>query len=143
MICPVCAYDDDAPVTEIYKVELTGFALDSLNKTGTNSKINRRYKGVYSKYLRHLRKHVESVPTAEDKRRVMITRQYGKGKSGRWKRDYDYGNLVGGCKPLLDAMTELGFIVDDRPSMLSDYYFQERSPTGVDNIVIIIEEGTF
>lgn len=37
----------------------------------------------------------------------------------------DQGNLVGGCKPLLDALKDLGAITDDSPKWLKDTYVNE------------------
>lgn len=85
-----------------------------------------------------LLQHGKHIPKATAKRRVLITRQWGKGK-----RAYDYGNMVGGCKPLLDAMTRTNLIVDDRPSMLAEYYFQEKAPSGIPSLSIVIEDGEF
>jgi hypothetical protein len=49
------------------------------------------------------------------KRRVVITR-YGK--------TLDYGNLVGGAKPLVDALVHEGVLYDDSPTYLADTYLQ-------------------
>lgn len=61
------------------------------------------------------------IPVAKKKRRVTITRIYS--KHGRRR---DRGNLVGGCKMVLDAMTRAGLIVDDREEYVEDHYRQER-----------------
>ena len=73
------------------------------------------------------------IPDATSRRRVSITRRY----SGRAKR-MDRGNMIGGCKPLLDAMTRMGLIVDDREEFLQDHYYQIRSE--VNEVEICIEE---
>lgn len=39
--------------------------------------------------------------------------------------ELDYGNLVGGCKPLLDALVREGLIFDDSPTWLDDAYAQK------------------
>ena len=36
----------------------------------------------------------------------------------------DYGNLVGGCKPLVDALVKTKLLVDDNPTNLRDHYRQ-------------------
>ena len=51
----------------------------------------------------------------------VVRRVYG----GR-HREMDYANLVGGCKPLIDCLTELAIIVDDSPSHFKCEYIQER-----------------
>jgi hypothetical protein len=55
-------------------------------------------------------------------------------------RTLDYGNLVGGCKPLLDAMKQNGLIVDDSPKWIEDEYFQENCKTGFERTEIEIKE---
>lgn len=43
-------------------------------------------------------------------------------------REFDYGNLVGGFKPVLDCLTELNVIEDDRPACFKADYQQVRGP---------------
>jgi hypothetical protein len=50
-----------------------------------------------------------------------ITRIY----SGR-NRELDYANLVGGAKPLVDALIDAGIIKDDGPKYFLCDYHQER-----------------
>ena len=50
-------------------------------------------------------------------------------------RKLDYDNLVGGCKPILDALKKLGAIVDDKPGMVDVTYSQQ----GASEIGTIIE----
>ena len=38
----------------------------------------------------------------------------------------DVGNMVGGCKALVDAMVNVGILVDDSPEFCSIYYRQMR-----------------
>ena len=68
----------------------------------------------------------------DKKRQVKITRFS--------TRLLDYGNLVGGCKPLLDAMKLSGLIVDDAPKWINDEYFQEKCKRGFERTEIIIQE---
>lgn len=42
------------------------------------------------------------------------------------RRELDFGNLVGGAKPIPDAMIEMGVIVDDRPANFHCSYVQQR-----------------
>ncbi len=42
------------------------------------------------------------------------------------KRILDYGNLVGGCKPVPDALIRLGWLVDDSPSWCKIHYDQVK-----------------
>jgi len=46
------------------------------------------------------------------------------------KRTLDYGNLVGGAKPVLDALVREGVIHDDSPRWVHELYLQERARTG-------------
>lgn len=55
---------------------------------------------------------------AHEKRSVSITRYS--------KKELDFGNLVGGCKPLLDALKRACLIVDDNKEWLQDGYTQEK-----------------
>ena len=41
------------------------------------------------------------------------------------QRKYDYDNLVGGMKPLLDALRKEGFIYDDNPDSILVNYHQK------------------
>lgn len=46
------------------------------------------------------------------------------------KGTLDYGNLVGGCKVLIDRLVNLGLIVDDSPQWLTESYDQRRCAKG-------------
>lgn len=58
-------------------------------------------------------------PTGPGKRRVTITRHSS--------RLLDVDNLVGGCKPVIDAMVKLGWLVDDSPEHVVVTYHQAKS----------------
>lgn len=61
-------------------------------------------------------------PHAATRAHVTITRHgYG---------TLDQDNLIGGCKPLIDALTTAGFIVDDSPRWLQADYHQVKVPRG-------------
>ncbi len=66
---------------------------------------------------------------------MTITRYYGKGK-----RAFDAKNFQGGCKPLLDTLTNFGALYDDSELWCEDHYQQLRSPDGTDSIEVKIEE---
>lgn len=60
-------------------------------------------------------------PQAVGRRSVRIVRRY------RTKRtELDHDNLVGGCKPLVDALVRVGLIEDDTPALVTVTYEQER-----------------
>lgn len=67
-------------------------------------------------------------------RRVLITRYYGTDE-----RLFDYANLVGGCKPLLDALVLEGLLFDDRVKWCEDHYRQE-SHASLRGAGIMVEE---
>lgn len=68
-------------------------------------------------------------------KRVVITRYWAKRQ-----RAFDHANLVGGAKPLVDAMVRVGLLVDDSPEWFEGYYRQARDPDGRGWTVIVIEE---
>ena len=43
-------------------------------------------------------------------------------------RIIDYGNFVGGAKPIPDCLKRLGYIVDDSPRWWTCEYVQQRAP---------------
>lgn len=79
------------------------------------------------------------IPRAKEKRRARFTRFY----AGR-KQRRDFGNLVGGCKTLLDALVREGLLVDDDPDHVEDYYHQERveprTSAFATHVTIVLEE---
>jgi hypothetical protein len=74
------------------------------------------------------------APEAGKPRRVQVRRLY----SGR-KKQRDMGNLIGGLKPVIDALKWSGWIVDDSPAWVEVHYSQERVASG-DGTLITIEE---
>lgn len=69
------------------------------------------------------------------RRRVTFTRCY----AGR-DREMDRANMIGGMKPVLDAMVRAGLLVDDSPKWLDDRYEQQRVGKGEDGLRVLIEE---
>lgn len=74
------------------------------------------------------------IPKATQKRRLTITRFV---TSERYR--LDRGNLVGGCKPLLDAAVKAQLIRDDREGDLDDHYHQAIDPRD-SRVEIIVED---
>lgn len=132
MNCIACNYDPTLCVENTYSIHIDQSA-QSLNAVGVNSKNNRGYRGARNRWKRKLASY-EALPKATSYRRIYFTRYWGKGK-----RAYDYGNLVGGFKPLLDEIVRAGYLIDDSPKHCSEYYSQYKSTTGVDYVVITIE----
>jgi len=69
----------------------------------------------------------------KEKKRVEITR-YSPSKL------LDFGNLVGGCKPLLDAMKNVGLIYDDSIAYIQDTYTQLKCSKGMEKTIVKISE---
>lgn len=67
-------------------------------------------KFVHDQVVKELRRHWPK------KRRILIE------VTARVPRRYDYGNLVGGYKPLLDALQWAGWMVTDHVNWLRDIY---------------------
>ncbi len=67
-----------------------------------------------------------------ERRRIVITR-YG-------ARVLDYDNLVGGAKPLVDAIRRSELIEDDRPACVDLEYNQNKCPKKDERTVITITE---
>jgi hypothetical protein len=133
MTCKGCDYNPGLCIQNTYTLVIQRSA-QSLNSVGVNSKNNRGYRGARNRWKRELKKY-ENLPKAKAYRRIFFTRFWGKGK-----RAYDYGNLVGGFKPLLDEIVRAGLLLDDSPKHCSEYYRQYKSPDGVDHVVVVIED---
>jgi Holliday junction resolvase RusA-like endonuclease len=65
-------------------------------------------------------KNEHGITNATSKRRVILTRIYA---NAVYRRDQD--NLVGGMKPVIDAMRRQKLLVDDTPDDIEAYYRQE------------------
>jgi hypothetical protein len=65
-----------------------------------------------------------------------IVRIYGHGK-----RELDYGNLVGGAKPIPDCLKDFGVIKDDKPENFHCDYTQRHDPSieGYKTLIILWE----
>lgn len=133
MICSACDFDPDAVVKTSYTIILHANA-QSLNVVGTNGKNAHAYRKARNRWKRLLQPY-NHLPKATGHRRIHFTRFWGKGK-----RAFDYGNLVGGFKPLLDMLVADGHLVDDKPKFCSEYYRQYKAPDGKEHVVIVIEE---
>jgi len=108
----------------------------SQNVLATNKGASRhRYRKLRDDYTTMLRgyRRLYRIPEALGRRRVFIDRVFnGRGRA------YDRGNLVGGCKPLLDALVAVGLLVDDAPTFLEDHYSQRRGDEP--GVVVRLEE---
>lgn len=95
-----------------------------------------RHRKRWAQVLRiHLRGMIPAAPWV--KAWCRITRIYG-GRS----RDFDFGNLVGGAKPVPDALIELGVIADDNPRQFACEYVQRKAMPGEECGTMIEMEAT-
>jgi hypothetical protein len=79
---------------------------------------------------------VHRIPLATGPRRLVARRQY----SGR-EQERDRINLIGGYKPVIDAMVLEGLLVDDAPRWLDDSYAQERVAKGnLSGVLFVMED---
>jgi len=134
--CVACGYDYEAVVTNRYEFAIP-VGIPSQTKLGANTpgRGGGIYRGYRRRFARAIAKADLDIPAAKGFRRVFITRLWGKGK-----RAYDWGNLVGGCKPLVDEIVGAGLLVDDRPSACQIFYDQGKSEDGKDWTSIVLEE---
>jgi hypothetical protein len=130
----MCRYDPDAVVTATWSKTIESY-VPTLNSIGTNSKNNHDYRKWRRRWENELGEWLKSIPPALNYRRVTITRHYG-----LKKRPYDRRNFEGGCKPLLDTLTNFGAIYDDSETWCQDHYRQTKSPDGIDRVEVVIEE---
>jgi hypothetical protein len=107
----------------------------TFNSIGLNSKNNHKYRGWRKAWEIGFGPWLQTLPPALKYRRVTITRLYGKGK-----RPFDRRNFAGGCKPLLDTLTNFGALYDDSELWCEDHYQQLKSPDGKDYVEVKIEE---
>lgn len=59
----------------------------------------------------------------------------------RGPRTLDHDNLVGGCKPLVDALVKVGLLADDRPGLATVTYDQERGAGCRVEVRAVLEEA--
>lgn len=95
----------------------------------------RKARDTWTRALMVLARNAE-IPKATAKRRITLTRIIAKGQ-----RQFDYGNLVGGAKHVLDACKLAGLIVDDSPKWCFELYEQrKRFGTHERGTLILIED---
>jgi hypothetical protein len=140
--CAKCGHDPDAEIAGWWEFVVER-EVKSLNRSVSNRggkgpaywAAHRRYRDELAAwctwFLVAARNH--GIPKATTKRRLTLTRVYGKGQ-----RDDARENLAGGCKVAVDAMVRQGLLVDDRPSCAEIHYAQERGP--VVGIRVLLEE---
>ena len=100
---------------------------------GMNPFSYKRLRDSYERIARAM-KGMHGIPDADGMRTVHLVRVYRKGR-----RPFDYGNLVGGLKPWLDAMVRTKLLVDDSPAHCRDTYDQKRGAR--DELLVEIREA--
>lgn len=122
--CPLCGGDVAAPVSARWALDLP-MEPPSQNELKSNHGSSRHvYRRMREDFELMIRSEMarQRIPKAKGVRRIKITRLMGKGK-----RAFDHANLVGGCKPLVDACVRAGLLVDDGPAYFKGYYWQRRN----------------
>jgi hypothetical protein len=132
--CTKCGYDPDVVYTEAWTATAKSYA-PSVNKIGINGKNNHQYRQWRKSWAKLFGEWLKSLPVATKRRRVSITRMYGKNE-----RPHDRINFAAGCKPLLDVIVEYGGLYDDSAAWCEDHYEQKKSPDGKDYVIVTIEE---
>lgn len=132
--CPMCRFNPDAKVAASWSLRVASY-VPTLNSIGVNGKNNFKYRGWRKTWEQEFGPWLHSLPPAMKYRRVTITREYGKGK-----RAFDSGNFSGGCKPLLDTLTNFGALYDDSDLWCEAHFLQRKSPDGNDYVEVRIEE---
>lgn len=117
----------------------TGWIINLTTVTPSQNVLMRAYRskhayaGLRDRYATELMVAMAngSIPAATARRALVITRIV---RRAAWL--LDRGNLVGGCKPLLDAAVLRGLIRDDKEDWLDDEYEQRVEPGGHERTVI-------
>ena len=135
MGCGTCG--QSLPPAETFWEMVLELEPPSQNKVASNKGAGRhQYREIRNRYelMFKLQRNRLKIPRAKGRRRVFIKRLY----SGRGQ-ERDHGNIIGGCKPLLDAMTLAGLLVDDKREFVEDHYSQEKVKD-LSGVYIRIEE---
>lgn len=130
----MCAFDQAAPVRTRWEWEIEADS-DSLNAHRQNDARGwayRKQRDQWTVIMKNAARRAD-ITRPEEKRRVTITRLY----SGR-QQERDHDNLVGGMKPLVDALERAGIVVSDAKRWAEIHYLQERSERRA--IRVVVEE---
>jgi len=102
--------------------------VESLNKVGPyrHWRIYYDYKKKWIDAIGFTLQHIEEPEQVRRKIRITSHR----------KRLLDSDNLIGGCKPIVDAIKKRGYIVDDSPQWVNIRYEQKMSDTESTTILI-------
>ncbi len=137
--CLMCGYAPEKVPARTWTIEIEA-NYPSQGDLGGNHKTGWQYRNIRNGFSKLLRDQLNAIPAATRFRAAVITRLYGKTRTGRSKRAYDEENLVGGGKPLIDTLRDYAVILNDAPGVWKGWYRQEKSPDGVDRIRIVLME---
>lgn len=117
--CAFCR-DDPARTRKTWTFYIDN-PITSLNRHVVNTAAGHAYRKERTTWAWHLeiQKRRLHIPDATSQRRVVIERYWG----SRY-RPLDYDNLVGGCKPLLDAMVTAKLLTSDDVAGVIAHYLQ-------------------
>lgn len=138
--CPKCGYDPNLVVTYSYRFILR---LEAKSLNVFRSKAS-RWDSYYRGYRTKVRNAIaeprdgKHARRATGKRRATITRRYV-----RKQRPFDFDNLAGGLKPVVDGLVESGLLLDDRPDAVELYYDQAPTNQPLGFIEIQLEDVTW
>ncbi len=102
-----------------FTIPLQTPSANKMHRRGFNHHVYQRLK---NDILLLVMTYARGVPKATGPRKVTLTRLIG--KAGK---KYDFDNLVGGLKPLLDVMVKQQLLTGDAPHQVAVEYRQERA----------------
>lgn len=135
--CVKCGHDPEVRVLSRWVLEIGALEVKSLNAHSVNAGHARHaYRRARDQWQWAVvaARHARRVPQATSKRRVTIRRIIG-----YRQREFDHDNLVGGCKPLVDALVRDGMLIGDRRHQAEIGYEQVKVDGG-SGVVIMLEE---
>lgn len=121
--CPRCGFDPAAVVTARWErfFPRQPPSQNEIGKSVGARKVYKHERDAWTWEMRAWRLSAGGPTAASGVRRIFFERLY----TGR-QQARDLGNLIGGMKPVLDAVKLEGLIVDDAPKWLIDAYSQRR-----------------
>ncbi len=136
--CPFCGGDPTIEVSHHWSIEShleIHSANDRIVNAGPKQGDYAKERKAWVQQFMAARMNLK-IPKATAKRRVTLIRRY----TGK-QRAFDYGNLVAGFKPVLDAMVTQTLLKNDNPDLLEDHYQQLRWTAS--GTIILIEEPLY
>lgn len=134
--CPACGFEPGLATTYVGELSIP-ISFPSQNTLGANARGSagwhyRRLRQEFAAAL-HGALAASNIPKATTKRRVWLTRYYGKGK-----RPYEWANFLGGGKALVDVLVTRGLLRDDSSKWFEGVYAQK--PGEIDLIALTFHD---